>query len=44
MPTFHPAYILRQKGKNLVKIKWEVWHDFNKAVDKAKELCPEYNF
>lgn len=44
MPTFHPAYILRQHGKPLVKVKWEVWSDFNKALSKAKELDPEYKF
>ena len=44
MPTFHPAYILRQHGKTLNKVKWAVWYDFNKAVAKAKELCPNYKY
>ncbi|AEE91464.1 Phage SPO1 DNA polymerase-related protein [Tepidanaerobacter acetatoxydans Re1] len=44
MPTFHPAYILRQHGKTLNKVKWLVWQDFNEAVAKAKEMCPEYDF
>lgn len=44
MPTFHPAYILRQQGQTLNKIKWAVWQDFNKAINKAKEMCPEYKF
>lgn len=44
MPTFHPAFILRQHGRSLVKVKWQVWEDFNKAFNKAKELCPEYDF
>jgi len=44
MPTYHPAYILRQQGKALYKVKWQVWDDFNKAIDKVKELCPDYNF
>lgn len=41
MPTFHPAYILRQQGKTLVKVKWAVWHDFNNALEKLTELYPE---
>ncbi|NLZ54670.1 MAG: uracil-DNA glycosylase [Thermoanaerobacteraceae bacterium] len=41
MPTFHPAYILRQQGKTLNKIKWMVWNDFNNAITKLIELCPE---
>lgn len=44
MPTFHPAYILRQQGKALNKTKWAVWADFNNALNKARELCPNYNF
>ncbi|RKL64294.1 uracil-DNA glycosylase [Thermoanaerobacteraceae bacterium SP2] len=44
MPTFHPAYILRQQGKALNKTKWDVWEDFNKALAKVRELCPEYSF
>ncbi|HHW02764.1 MAG TPA: uracil-DNA glycosylase [Thermoanaerobacterales bacterium] len=44
MPTFHPAYILRQQGKALNKTKWDVWDDFNKALNKVRELCPEYSF
>lgn len=41
MPTFHPAYILRQQGKTLNKVKWAVWSDFNNAIKKLIELCPE---
>lgn len=44
MPTFHPAYILRQHGKALVRAKWDVWYDFNAALEKVKELCPDYIF
>ncbi|MCR4430606.1 MAG: uracil-DNA glycosylase [Tepidanaerobacteraceae bacterium] len=44
MPTFHPAYILRQQGKALNKTKWDVWLDFNNALAKVKELCPDYSF
>lgn len=43
MPTFHPAYILRQHGKNLKKVKWQVWGDFNKALDKVNDLVPNCN-
>jgi len=41
MPTFHPAYILRQQGKTLTKVKWAVWQDFNNAIKKLIELCPD---
>jgi uracil-DNA glycosylase family 4 len=44
MPTFHPAYILRQSGKALYKTKWDVWLDFNEAIRKVNEMRPEYNF
>ena len=44
MPTYHPAYILRLHGKALIDAKWDVWHDFNKALDKANELRPKYRF
>jgi len=44
MPTYHPAYILRQQGKALYKVKWQVWDDFNNAIAKVKELCPDYDF
>jgi len=41
MPTFHPAYILRQEGKVLTQVKWAVWQDFNNALKKLTELCPD---
>lgn len=44
MPTYHPAYILRQQGKALYKVKWQVWDDFNRALDKTRELSPDYDF
>lgn len=44
MPTYHPAFILRQRGRDLYKVKWQVWGDFNKALDKVKEFYPEYKF
>ena len=44
MPTFHPSYILRQRGKAEYKVKWQVWDDFLKAFNKAKELAPHYSF
>lgn len=44
MPTYHPAYILRLQGKALINAKWDVWHDFNVALEKVKELCPDYYF
>ncbi|ADL07949.1 uracil-DNA glycosylase [Thermosediminibacter oceani] len=43
MPTFHPAYILRQGGETLKRVKWQVWGDFNKAIEKVRELS-DYKF
>lgn len=28
VPTWHPSYILRQRGEELIKAKKEAWHDF----------------
>lgn len=28
IPTWHPSYILRQRGQELMKAKKEAWHDF----------------
>lgn len=37
IPTFHPAYILRQKGKEaLSKAKWDTWHDMEKVLEIVK--------
>nr|WP_092073459.1 uracil-DNA glycosylase [Dendrosporobacter quercicolus]NSL48054.1 uracil-DNA glycosylase [Dendrosporobacter quercicolus DSM 1736]SDM62494.1 DNA polymerase [Dendrosporobacter quercicolus] len=38
--TYHPAYLLRLNGKELVKAKWEVYYDFKAAVDKVLALEP----
>jgi len=42
--TYHPAYLLRLTGKEIVKAKWEVFYDLQAAVDKCRELAPEYQF
>ena len=42
MPTYHPAFLLRQTGQELVESKWQVYYDFKAAVDKAKEAAPDY--
>lgn len=44
MPTFHPAYILRQTGENLKKVKWQVFYDLQAAKEKCSELAPDYKF
>lgn len=44
MPTFHPAYILRQTGDSLKKTKWQVFYDFEAAKNRCLELCPNYSF
>lgn len=38
--TYHPAYLLRLTGKDLVKAKWDVYYDFKAAVEKCQELAP----
>jgi uracil-DNA glycosylase len=38
--TYHPAYLLRLDGKDLVKAKWEVFYDLKAAVEKCRELAP----
>ncbi|MDR3564263.1 MAG: uracil-DNA glycosylase [Negativicutes bacterium] len=40
--TFHPAYLLRLEGKELVKAKWEVFYDLKAAVEKCRELAPDF--
>ncbi|VBB09850.1 Hypothetical protein LUCI_5148 [Lucifera butyrica] len=40
--TYHPAYLLRLTGKELVKAKWEVFYDLKAAVEKCRELAPDY--
>ncbi len=40
--TYHPAYLLRLTGQNVVKAKWEVFYDLKAAVEKCKELAPGY--
>jgi uracil-DNA glycosylase len=38
IPTFHPSYILRQKGKEAMsKVKWETWNDMEKVMALVKE-------
>lgn len=44
MPTFHPAYILRQTGENLKKTKWQVFYDFQAAKKRCEELAADYSF
>lgn len=40
--TYHPAYLLRLTGSELVKAKWEVYYDLKAAVEKVTELAPNY--
>jgi DNA polymerase len=40
--TYHPAYLLRLTGKDLVKGKWEVYYDLKAAVEKCLEFAPGY--
>lgn len=42
--TYHPAYLLRLTNQDLKKAKWDVFYDLQAAVEKCKELAPEYIF
>lgn len=42
MPTFHPAYLLRQEGHAQVEAKWAVYYDLKAARDKAAALAPDW--
>lgn len=44
MPTYHPAFLLRQTGRELVESKWQVYYDFKAAAEKAKNAVPDYVF
>lgn len=44
MPTYHPAFLLRQTGHALVESKWQVYYDFKAAAEKAKEAMPDFTF
>ena len=44
MPTYHPAFLLRQTGHELVESKWQVYYDFKAAAEKAKEAMPDFIF
>lgn len=40
--TFHPAYLLRLSGHDLVTAKWDVFHDLEAARDKVIAAAPDY--
>jgi len=40
MPTFHPAYLLRQSGRELVNAKWQVYYDLLAAKEQAQKASP----
>ena len=42
--TYHPAYLLRQFGHQLVAAKWDVFHDLVAARERAELLAPGYCF
>lgn len=44
MPTFHPAYLLRQTGHALVEAKWQVYYDLKAAKEKAGALDPTWTW
>jgi len=42
MPTFHPAYLLRQFGHALVESKWQVYYDLKAAKELAAQEAPDW--
>ena len=44
LATYHPAYLLRLYGHDLVKAKWDVFYDLEEARKRAQELVPDYQF
>ncbi len=42
MATFHPAYLLRLSGQDLIKAKWQVFYDLKAVADKCRQLEPDY--
>lgn len=43
MHTFHPSFVLRQKGDALTKAKWEFWNDLDTVMTAARRIVPDYN-
>lgn len=39
--TYHPAYMLRLTGKQLVAAKWDVFHDLEAARARTLQLAPD---
>ena len=45
MPTYDLKYLLSLESSEEEKsVKWSIWYDFNNALIKAKELCPDFTF
>lgn len=42
MPTYHPAYLLRQYGRDLVQAKWDVYYDLAAAKEQAAKAAPDW--
>lgn len=42
MPTYHPAYLLRQYGRDLVQSKWDVYYDLKAAKERAAAAAPDW--
>lgn len=40
--TYHPAYLLRLSGRDLVAAKWNVFHDLEAARAKITAAAPDY--
>lgn len=44
MPTYHPAFLLRQTGHDLVESKWQVYYDLKAAKERALALVSDYEY
>lgn len=42
--TWHPSYLIRQRGPDFARVKQEMWSDLWNAFTKARELAPDYDF
>lgn len=42
MPTYHPAFLLRQEGRALVEAKWQVFYDLQAAKERASKEKPDW--
>ena len=42
--TYHPSWMIRQKGDDFEKAKTLIWNDLWQAAQLAKSLAPDYDY